>query len=159
MKAYGVLLDEPVDLVIASCGGYPKDINVYQLQKTMENAWVAVRHGGVVIVVGECREGSGSDIYEQWMRKYREPEIIEEKLREDFQIGAHKAYVVTRLMKKARFILVSSLDPELARMLLFTPATNMDEALDLAYKGLGPKPRVILMPQGGLTVPVVAGSK
>jgi nickel-dependent lactate racemase len=156
-EVYGAELKEPADLVIASCGGYPKDINVYQLQKTMDNAWVAVREGGVVIMLGECEEGSGSKEYEQFMLEYKTPKRIEEKLREDFQIGAHKAYVVTRLMKKARFILVSGLDPDLSRALLFTPAPNMDEAIELACRELGPKPRILLMPQGSLTVPVMNG--
>ncbi len=152
--AYGVAVDEPADLVIASCGGFPKDINVYQMQKTMDNAWMAVRDGGVVIIVGECIEGSGSALYEQWMIDYKSPERIEEELRRDFQIGAHKAYTVTRLMKKAQFILVSSLDEELSRTLLFTPAKDMNEALGVAFERLGPKPRIILMPQGSLTVPL-----
>lgn len=152
---YGTELAEPADLVIASCGGYPKDINVYQLQKTMDNAVQAVREGGVIILLGECIEGTGSETYEQWMREYKTPAAIEAKVRQDFVIGGHKAYAVTRLMKKAQFILVSSLDDELARTLLFTPAATMEEALTMAFVKLGAAPRVILMPQGSLTVPAV----
>ncbi len=152
---YGTEISRPADLVIASCGGYPKDINVYQLQKTMDNAWLAVRDGGVVIIAGECAEGVGSDQYLQWMREYKTPERIEEKVRSDFIVGGHKAYAVTRLMKKAQFILVSSLDPELARTLLFTPAKDMKEALEIASRKLGARPRILLMPQGSLTVPIV----
>ena len=98
----------------------------------MDNAWCAVKDGGVVILVGECREGSGSALYEKTMREFKTPENIEAALRADFQVGAHKAYAVTRLMKRAEFILVSNLEPELARMLLFTPAQDMAEALELA---------------------------
>jgi hypothetical protein len=57
-------------------------------------------------------------------------------------------------MKKAQFILISGLEPALARTLLFTPAQNMNEALALAWDKVGPHPRVILMPQGSLTVPI-----
>lgn len=152
---YGTELSEPADLVIASCGGYPKDINVYQMQKTMDNAVLAVKEGGVIILLGECVEGTGSAMYEEWMRKYKTPEAIEEKVRKEFVIGGHKAYAVTRLMKKAQFILLSSLDEELAKSLLFTPVKSMEEALKLAFGKLGPKPRTILMPQGSLTVPVI----
>ncbi len=154
-SVYGTELAEPADLVIASCGGYPKDINVYQLQKTMDNAVQAVREGGVIILLGECSEGTGSETYEQWMRTYKTPAAIEAKIRQDFVIGGHKAYAVTRLMKKAQFILVSRLDDELARTLLFTPAASMEEALTVAFAKLGAAPRVILMPQGSLTVPIV----
>jgi nickel-dependent lactate racemase len=153
-SVYGVKISSPADLVIATCGGYPKDINVYQLQKTMDNAWLAVRQGGVVIIIGECIEGVGDDQYLEWMKEYKTPERIEEKIRSDFVVGGHKAYAVTRLMKKAQFILLSCLAPDLARALLFTPAKDMTEALNMAFAKLGPKPRVLLMPQGSLTVPI-----
>ena len=152
-EVYGAELDEPADLVIATCGGYPKDINIYQMQKTMDNAWVAVREGGVVVLLGECIEGSGSATYEEWMREYKTPDKIAEKVKANFQIGAHKAYAVTRLMKKAEFILVSSMEPDFAKAMLFTPAKDINEALELAYAKVGPNPRIVLMPQGSLTVP------
>lgn len=155
-EVYGTGVERETDLVIASCGGYPKDINVYQLQKTMDNAWCAVREGGVVIILGECAEGSGSAAYEETMRKYRTPDEVAKAIRENFQIGAHKAYAVTRLMKKAEFILVSSMDPALAGLLLFTPARDMDEALALAFAKLGPRPSITLMPMGSLTVPLLS---
>jgi lactate racemase len=154
-QVYGTPISQPADLVIATCGGYPKDINVYQLQKTMDNAWVAVREGGVVIILGECEEGVGSEQYLQWMEEYRTPEKIEEKTRCEFIVGGHKAYAVTRLMKKAQFILVSALNPDLARTLLFHPARDLAEALDIAYAKLGPDPQILLMPQGSLTVPII----
>jgi len=152
---YSPVLDRQADLVIASAGGYPKDINLYQLQKTMDNAWPAVREGGAVIILGECVEGSGSAVAEQAMRDCSDPDLMAEKLRANFQLGAHKSYAITRLMKKARYILVSSMDPGLARLFLFTPAKDMDEALRLAFETVGCSPRIALMPKGSLTVPKI----
>lgn len=157
-EVYGAVIEKEADLVIVSCGGYPKDINVYQLQKTMDNAWCAVRPGGVVIILGECCEGSGSAAFEKLMQENDTPEKVEATVRANFQIGAHKAYAVTRLMKKAEFILVSTLEEKLAKTLLFTPAANVETALEMAYKKLGPSPSIILMPQGSLTVPIVKKS-
>lgn len=153
-KVYGAEVKQEADLVIASCGGYPKDINVYQLQKTMDNAWCAVREGGVVIILGECCEGSGSAQYEKMMQEHKTPDGIEAALRKNFEIGAHKAYAVTRLMKKAQFILVSCMMPDFAEMLLFTPAGTIDEALKMAFDKLGPRPTITLMPLGAITVPL-----
>ncbi len=154
-SVYGTPISGRADLVIATCGGYPKDINVYQLQKTMDNAWLAVREGGVVIILGECVEGVGDDLYLEWMKKYQTPAKIEEAIRSNFVVGGHKAYAVTRLMKRADFILVSGLEPALSQTLLFTPARDMKEALAIAFAKLGSKPRILLMPQGSLTVPVM----
>ncbi len=153
-QVYGAEVKQQADLVIASCGGYPKDINVYQVQKTMDNAWCAVKEGGVVIILGECREGSGSAQYEKTMQENPSPDLVEKSLRANFEIGAHKAYAVTRLMKKAEFIMVSCMETQLSEMLLFTPAKTIEQALTLAYEKLGPRPSVILMPMGSLTVPV-----
>jgi nickel-dependent lactate racemase len=150
---YSPVLDKEADIVIASCGGYPKDINLYQLQKTMDNAWLAVRDGGAVIILGECSEGSGSAVAEQAMKECSEPDRMAEKLRANFQLGAHKSYAITRLMKKARYILVSSMPADLAHLFLFTPAKDMDEALKLAFESVGPSPSIVLMPKGSLTVP------
>ena len=121
----------------------------------MDHAWLAVREGGMVIMLGECAEGVGSDQYLKWMEEYQTPERIEEKIKSDFVVGGHKAYAVTRLMKKAQFILISSLDPALAKILQFTPAKDMNEALQIAFSRLGANPRILLMPQGSLTVPIV----
>lgn len=155
-KVYGAQVKKEADLVIASCGGSPKDINVYQLQKTMDNAWCAVREGGVVIILGECPEGSGSAQYEKMMKEHRTPDGIEAALRKNFEIGAHKAYAVTRLMKKTEFILVSCMEPAFSELLLFTPAKTMEEALAKAYAKIGPNPSIILMPMGAITVPLNA---
>lgn len=152
---YGVPLKQKANLVIATCGGYPKDINVYQMQKTMDNARLAVKEGGIVILLGECREGVGSDMYVEWMKKFKTPTAIEAEVRRQFVIGGHKAYAVTRLMNHVEFILISAMDDELVKTLLFTPAHSMEEALSLAFTKLGNKPHVCLMPQGSLTVPIV----
>ena len=121
----------------------------------MDNAWCAVKPGGVVIILGECEEGSGSKTYEDTMLKFPSPEAVEANLRQNFQIGAHKAYAVTRLMKRADFILVSALDKQLAKQLLFTAVDSVDEALELAKAKVGNQPKITLMPQGSLTVPLV----
>jgi len=149
---YAVEIEKKADLVIVSSGGYPKDIDVYQLHKSMINARSAVKDGGVVIVVGECRDGSGSKTYENIMKKYKTPEKVEEATRADFQVGAHKAYGVTSLMNNVEFILVSELEEELAKLLLFKTARDMDTALNMAYEKLGENIDIIIMPQGSFTV-------
>jgi nickel-dependent lactate racemase len=155
-EVYGVPIPSEADIVIASCGGYPKDINVYQMQKTMDNVWCAVREGGVVILLAECEEGSGSKVLEETCRKYNSPEAIEAELKNNFVIGANKAFAVTRLMKKAKYILVTALDREMARTMLFEDAVeSVEEALAKAEAIVGKDSNIILMPTGSLTVPLL----
>lgn len=127
------------------------------MQKTMDNAACAVKKGGVVILFADCEEGSGSAVLEETFRRLKTPEAIKKELEENFRIGANKAFAITRPLSKARFILVSRLDRNLARDMLFTAAVDTpEEAFALAKTYVGERPSVILMPEGSLTVPRVA---
>ena len=58
---------ELADIVIVSAGGYPKDINMYQAQKALDNAAMAVKPGGQIIWLAQCPEGLGNQTFERWM--------------------------------------------------------------------------------------------
>jgi nickel-dependent lactate racemase len=49
------------DIVIASSGGFPKDINFIQSHKSMHNAAAFVKDGGTLILLAECPDGIGND--------------------------------------------------------------------------------------------------
>lgn len=150
---YRVPIKRQADIVVASCGGWPKDINVYQAQKTMDNAMEAVRLGGVVVLLAECPEGAGNDKYLAWMRRHRTREAIAEAIRTGFELGGHKAYAVTRLLARAEIIMVSAMKPADVEELLLTPAPSLDAAMAMAAERLGPDADVIVMPEGGLMLP------
>lgn len=153
-EVYGVAIETPAEVVIASCGGHPKDINVYQAQKTLENAVWAIREGGQVIFLAACPEGTGSAIYEEWALRYRELEEMRRSLSENFVIGGHKAFAVKRaLSRAARVVLVSSMPPDLVSALGFTPASSLEEAVAEVYRECGTEGLTYIMPQGSLTVP------
>lgn len=105
--------------------------------------------------MAECREGSGSPIFDQTVNDFHSIQAIEDSVRHDFQIGRHKAYAVTRLMKKADFYLMSSLDDDYARKAFFTPVHSLEEALKLAEAKLGNDAEILLMPHGSYTVPIL----
>ncbi len=66
-KIYLCPIEKKADIVIASAGGYPKDINVYQAQKALNNAYQAIRPGGTIILLAECSEGYGEPTFEKWL--------------------------------------------------------------------------------------------
>ena len=75
-ECFKVPIAEKADVVIVSAGGYPKDINVYQAQKALDNAKYAVKKDGTIILVAECPEGLGDTIFEDWMMEataFRDP--------------------------------------------------------------------------------------
>ena len=74
-----VPIKEPADIVIASAGGYPRDINLYQAHKAIENASHAVKDGGTIILVAECGEGFANTKFEDWMTNATSLDEIREK--------------------------------------------------------------------------------
>jgi nickel-dependent lactate racemase len=55
-----VPIDERMDLVITSGGGYPLDATFYQISKALICAKNILKKGGTIVVACECREGLGS---------------------------------------------------------------------------------------------------
>jgi len=152
---YKASVSRKADIVIASAGGFPKDINLYQAQKALDNASYAVRDGGILILVAECREGYGEKTFEQWMIDST-PEEIVEKIKAKFILGGHKAYGFAKLLKRLRrVILVSSIDEKLINKKLLTPAKSVQDALNLAFEELGHDSSVLIMPYAGSTFPEV----
>lgn len=49
------------DLVVASTGGFPKDINFIQSHKSIHSAFRFVRDHGKLILLAECKDGIGND--------------------------------------------------------------------------------------------------
>ncbi|MFQ6963051.1 MAG: hypothetical protein ACLRR6_02680 [Oscillospiraceae bacterium] len=74
-------ISERADIVLVSQGGAPKDLNLYQTQKALDNAKHAVRDGGVIIVIGSCREGLGEDVFEQWIQEADNPSDLTERVK------------------------------------------------------------------------------
>ena len=148
-------IPNPMDVVIASPGGYPKDINLYQAQKALAHACELVRPGGSVILVAECREGAGDDLYEAWMAAAGAPQDVVTRFeREGFRMGAHKAFLFARSLLKARTYLVASgIAPEQALKLHLTPAPTIANALAAALRETNGVPRIGIMPRASSTIP------
>ncbi|MBQ6583492.1 MAG: nickel-dependent lactate racemase [Mogibacterium sp.] len=151
---YRFELEREADIVIVSQGGAPKDLNLYQTQKALENARHAVRPGGIIILVGSCREGLGNDVFEAWMREAATPHELVERIGREFVLGGHKAAMVAEVCEKADVYLVSDLEDSLVREIFMTPYASVSEAYAEAVSKLGPEASVLVMPYGGSTVPV-----
>ncbi|MGD8491435.1 MAG: nickel-dependent lactate racemase [Anaerolineae bacterium] len=151
-----VAVAAPFDLVIASPGGHPKDINLYQSQKALAHASLVTRDGGTVILVAACPEGPGSQVYTDWMMGMRSyNEVLAKFGREGFRIGPHKAYQIARDAARVRTLLVSEMAPALVRRLLLTPTASLDVALELALPDLPAQARVGIMPRASSTIPLM----
>ncbi len=53
-------VEEPLDMIVTSGGGYPLDATFYQISKALICAKNILKKGGTIVVACECREGLGS---------------------------------------------------------------------------------------------------
>jgi nickel-dependent lactate racemase len=152
-----VPIPRQADIVLVSAGGYPKDVNLYQAQKALDNAAHAVREGGVIILVAECSEGLGNDTFEAWMREARSPDELLDRIQREFVLGGHKAAAVASVLKRATVFLVSALPDESARCCGLVPFDDLGEAIEAALREVGRAADMIVIPHGGSVLPVVSG--
>ena len=59
---------DPAEIVVTCAGGRPKDLNLFQAQKALDNAKNAALPGGTIILLAECCEGLGHPVFERWAR-------------------------------------------------------------------------------------------
>lgn len=146
-------LPHGADIVLVSQGGAPKDLNLYQTQKALDNARHAVNPGGVIVLIGSCKEGLGERVFEEWMTQSESPRAMIERIGRDFQLGGHKAAAIAMTLEKADIYLVSDMEDDFVRSIFLTPQSSVQAALDRAFEKLGPDATVLAMPYGGSTLP------
>jgi len=148
------VIAEKADLVVVSCGGYPKDINFIQAHKSMEYGSQALREGGVMILLAQCRDGYGNATFFNWFR-FRELAPFEAELRRNYEINGQTAYATLQKALRYRVILVSDLPQEEVATMGMTPARTMDEAMTVAAAMLPADFRAYVIPEGGTVLPVM----
>lgn len=151
---YGVPIQSEADIIVASAGGYPKDINLYQSIKTMDNALYGGKEDSVLVLLSECRDGLGAEEFASWFN-YKTLEDMENGLKENFTVPGYAAYKTAYTAKYRKVILISSLDDDTVRDFNMIPCHNLNEAMSMAYEICKEEnPKITLMPYGGNTLPI-----
>ena len=152
-QLYAVEIPERADVVIVSQGGAPKDLNLYQTQKALDNAKHAVKKGGSIVLVGSCKEGLGEKVFEEWLLNAPTAHSLIERIRTEFRLGGHKAAAIAMVLENADILLVSDLEPDFVRGLFLEPYGDVQAAFDAAMAKQGNNAKVLVMPYGGSTLP------
>lgn len=154
-EMYCVRIREKADIVIASAGGYPKDINLYQSQKTLDNARYAVKKGGVVVLLAECPDINEPPEYFKW---FQYPDVYEQEraLRENYDLPGWVALRHSECCRECHIILLTRPEnADFARVAKLHPVFTMEEATKLSYTMCGlDRPKMTLMPFGANTFPL-----
>jgi nickel-dependent lactate racemase len=154
-EMYRIAVDRRADILVVSAGGHPADINLYQAYKALDNALDAVKRGGVIILVAECPEGHGNQVFYDWMTRLGDLKNVEREIKHNFVMGGHKAYYLLKALQNHQIILVSSLPDYYATSIFkLKTARAVNDALGEALKIAGSASRVWAIPQGSYTLPI-----
>jgi len=155
---FGVPITAKADLVIGSAGGFPKDINLYQGSKSIDNAFMAAKDGGVVILTLECRDIAEPPDFSGWF-EYESLHDRELALRKGFTVPGFIALKCGFIAKQVSLIIVTL--PENKDFITkagMIPATSLEEAMAIAEQKLGRKDySITVMDHAANTVPVLKG--
>lgn len=154
-SVYKIKIDSPADIVIVSTSGYPKDINLYQAQKSIDNAKHAVKKGGIMIVAASCREGYGSEPFARWINTYHTPEERVAALRKHFELGGHKSAALALVEMKCTIYLVTDMTDEMVTKANMVPYHDLQKAVDDAIAEKGKNAKIYIIPIGGSTLPML----
>ena len=156
-RIYGVKLKELADIVITSPGGFPKDINLYQAHKAMQNALPAGKKGGIIIVVAQCPEGLGESHFVQAFEEALPLQAMVDELGQKFVQGRHIASQMAKIQLERELFLVTDMPVEVREKLFVKSFSSLAEALVEAFSIQGKKAKVSVIPYGISTLPIFAG--
>lgn len=123
-----VTIDEKRELVIASCGGSPMDINMIQAHKTLEAASHACVDGGTIILLAECPGGAGRDDLLKWFDE-PSPEALARRLCADYEVNGQTAWSLMSKTRRFDVRIISSLSADVSEKFGMTPMQSLARAI------------------------------
>lgn len=157
MEVFCVSIDEKADIVI-SVAPYPMDVDLYQSQKAIDNAKLALKDDGILIMVSSCRMGLGSSVFYDLLSSSDSPEEVIEMIKKKYKLGYHKAGKMAEIAMWAEMWGVSELDDEILENSFIKPFNTVQDAADAALKKKGEDANILIMMDGSITVPVTGES-
>lgn len=138
------------EIVIASCGGSPYDINLIQAHKALDMAAHACTDGGTIVLLAECREGLGRPDFLKWFAE-KDANALEGRLREGYEVNGQTAWSWLTKAERYRIHLISNLPDEDVRRLRTIPARSVSDGFD----NLSDESTGYIMPRGAALLPRV----
>ncbi len=150
-----IKIKEKAEIVITSPGGFPRDINLYQSQKSVSVAERLVKESGVIILVAECKGGVEKGNFVDWMVAAKNPqEVIDRFLKEGFSVGSNKAFMYARALINNKIIVVTeNIEEALLKKMFMERATSLDEAVKRALTYCGTNSKIYCLPKAINLIP------
>ncbi len=159
-EVYEIPVPEEADIVLA--GSHPCDLDFWQAHKTLYPSDLAVKAGGIVIVLTPCSEGVSrmhGDILELTSHGSRQiREMVSGKRVRD-EVGAALAIAWAQVKEREEVWIVSDgICADEASKLGFRHFTAVQDALDAALAQKGPAARVTVLTQAPDMLPRISAA-
>ncbi|MFC1957563.1 nickel-dependent lactate racemase [Chloroflexota bacterium] len=147
-------IEEKFDIVV-TVARFPMDIDLYQAQKALEHGKLALKDGGILILVSSCRDGTGDDTFIRLLSSCSTPAEVFKRIREGYVLGYHKAAKLAEINLWAEMYGVTDLPDAILKSIYIKPFHSLQDALDGALKKKGRDAKVLFLLDGSLTVPTL----
>jgi nickel-dependent lactate racemase len=160
-QVYQSELPQEADIVIAD--SHPYDSELWLASKGIYAAELAVKQGGVVILITLCQEGVSPSHPEVLEMGYQTFEEVDRKVRKGtikkLTVAAHLVHVGRVIKERAKGIMVSQgISKSETERLGLLHAREPQEALEIAFSLLGRDAKVAVLQRGGEILPVIAST-
>lgn len=143
--------------IVISVAGYPMDVDLYQSQKALDNGKLALKDGGILIMVASCREGLGEEAFYELLSSSDKPEDVLSKIKENYVLGYHKAGKMAEVNLWADVRAFSDLEDELWEKIFIKPVHDLQVEITEALLEKGSDAKIIILTDGSMTVPKIKG--
>ena len=152
-RIYRVDVPEKADVIVTSCGGFPKDMSLYQGTKTIDNVESGLKMGGTLILLIEARDGGGPAEYFDWISELQAG-TMEKRLRERFTVPGYIFLLNCEQAHRYNILMLSSVPAETVAPMGLKAYSDVDSLM--AAANLAGK-TIYVIPNGGTVVPHVTG--
>jgi len=151
-EVFCVDIEEKADIVV-SVVHFPADVDLYQSQKALENGKLALKKGGIIILVSECRDGIGEACYFNLLSSSKTPLEVMDRVGQDYILGYHKAAKIAQLITWAEIWGVTGLKGKDLESAFIKPFPDVQQAIDKALEFKGKQAKTLFLMDGSHTVP------
>lgn len=141
--------------IILSVAPYPMDVSLYQSQKAIENTKLALKDGGIIILVSSCRDGIGDKTFYDLLKDNDTPEEVIKATERNYVLGYHKAAKIAELVTCGQIWAITDLDNKVLEEIFIVPHNSVQDSLDKALAEKGNNAKVLVFLDGSSTVPLV----
>ncbi|UCE38336.1 MAG: nickel-dependent lactate racemase [Thermoplasmata archaeon] len=153
-EVFAVKIKEKADIVV-SVAPYPMDVDLYQSQKAIENGKMALKDGGIIILVSKCRDGIGDKVFFDLLASSSDAKEVLDTIDKGYKLGYHKAARIVEASKKGEIWAITDVEDREIKKAFMKSCPSIQKAVDAAISQKGENAKVLFLMDGSVTVPLI----